>query len=299
MSSSATNDFIQSFHMESANSRGVIVRLEQSWQQVRAHGAHGEGVESVLGQCLIAAALFAGDVKLAASLSVQLRSSTALRTVHAECSETGRVRGIARLGGEGEVPRRVSEFGTDALLAITMEWRERNVRRQGLVPLEGETLAQAFEAYFAQSEQLPTRMHLIATPDRCVGMLVQQVAEVGGVQRGTAGADFERVTALFDTLKDSELLELPPETVLHRLFHEETVRLHPRQALSFGCRCSRERVAQVLLALGRVEIEQTLAERGEVEVHCEFCDQRYVFDAVDVGQIFAEQPGHAAPESRQ
>jgi molecular chaperone Hsp33 len=293
------SDFIQRFHLQTASTRGVIVRLDGVWQQVRSRGAYTPAVATMLGECLAATALFAGDIKMAAVVSVTLRANTALRTLFAECTPAGSLRAIARCREDGALPQSFDELGDDAVLAITLDWPERNQRQQGMVPLDGAGFADAFAQYFERSEQLPTRLLLVADNERCAGMLVQQVAARGGDAPGADDDGFERVSALFGTLRGDELATLAPEEILRRLFHEEEVLLQPRVRAAFGCRCSRERVAAVLLALGADEAAQTLAEHGTVEVHCEFCNQRYEFDAVDITRLFHVAPPLDAPPSTQ
>lgn len=293
-----SDDFIQRFHLPSASTRGVIVRLDAVWQQVRARGPYPDAVATMLGECLAATALFAGDIKMAVVVSVQLRANTGLRTLYAECTPEGRLRAIARWRDEGPLPTTFAQLGDDAVLAITLDWPERNQRQQGMVPLEGASFADAFAQYFARSEQLPTELLLYADARHCVGMLVQEVAAEGG-QRAGADEGFARVRALFATLRADELATLSPETILRRLFHEEEVRVQPVVPAAFGCRCSRDRVAAVLLALGAEEAAQTLQERGAVEVHCDFCNQRYEFDAIDIARLFHQSPTLDAPPGTQ
>jgi molecular chaperone Hsp33 len=187
-----------------------------------------------------------------------------------------------------------------------------------MVPVEGGDLAGAFEHYFERSEQLPTRIVLAEANGRCGGLMLQKVAREGGAGSvdahgaadahgrasaagaGCAGAADEdgwnRVGHLLATMSERELLELPPEVLLLRLFHEEDVRLQPAQPLAFACTCSRERVEAMLHSLGRHENEETLREQGSVEVHCEFCNRRYVFDADDIGTQFGPND-EAAPSA--
>jgi molecular chaperone Hsp33 len=272
--------------MADSGVRGVIARLGPAWRTIAAHSAQAPGVLGWLGQCQTAAALFAGDIKLSGNVSVQLRAPRSLGTLFAECTSAGSVRAIARCEPGTQAPQTVSDLGRDAVLAITIE-RDAGQRYQGLVPLEGATLEQAFEGYFERSEQLPTALRLAASDTVCAGMLLQQVAAQGGHARRDVSADFERLAMLFRTLKDDELLTLPPETILRRLFVEDDVLLLPARRLAFGCSCSRERVARVLGSLGPAEVEAALDDAGQTTVRCEFCGREYRFDRADVRALFA------------
>ena len=314
-------DVLHTFQLGRAGVRGAFVRLARSWQDLRSNGDYEGALAELLGQAVAASALFTSGIKFDGRLSVQLQGSGSLRLLFAECTHDGFVRGIARC--DEAVPGTRVRLEPDAHLAITIENSITDTRYQGMVPLEGNDLASAFEHYFERSEQLPTRIVLAESGGRCGGLLLQKVAREGGAGltdahggasaagagcagaadahggasaagAGCAGAADEdgwnRVGHLLATMSERELLELPPEVLLLRLFHEEEVRLQPAQPLAFACTCSRERVETMLRSLGRAESDETLAEQGSVEVHCEFCNRRYVFDDKDIADVFAGEP---------
>jgi molecular chaperone Hsp33 len=277
------NDLLHRFQLERAGVRGAFVRLEQGWRDLRSNGEYPGPLGGLLGQAVAASALFTSSIKFDGRLSVQLQGNGALRLLFAECTHDGCVRGIARW--HGAPPTAPIRFEPESRLAITIENRITDTRYQGMVPLEGDDLAQAFEAYFERSEQLPTRIVLAEGGGRCGGLMLQQVAREGG--QGAADDDgWNRVGHLLATMTPRELLELPPDVLLLRLFHEEDVRLQAAQPLVFACTCSRERVEAMLRSLGREEADATLAEQGTIEVHCEFCNRRYVFDDNEVDELF-------------
>lgn len=292
-------DWLRRFHIETAGVRGVVVRLDATWREIASHAAYPQAVSALLGEAVAASALFAGNIKMTGSTSLQLKSQGAVPLAYAECGTDGQVRGLARWEGEIAGPIRPGALGAGALLAITIEQADSNQRYQGLVPLAGDTFADAFEHYFEQSEQLPTAIRLTVGPSRCAGMLLQQVASEGGHSMRDVTPEFERVAAMFRTLTDEELATLPPETLLRRLFPEDDVRLHGETALRFGCRCSQQRVAGMLRSLGRDEAFASFTPEGVVEVHCQFCNRRYAFDAAELEAVFAEGfavPGPATPQ---
>ena len=190
--------------------------------------------------------------------------------------------------------------------AITLDPKDRlpgQAPYQGVVPLHGDRreplqqVQQVLEHYMLQSEQLDTRLVLAADGEMAAGLLIQRMpVEGSGNLSGAAGErnedaiglheDFNRIAMLAATLTREELLTLPTQTILHRLFWEEKVRVFEPAAPRFACTCSRERVRNMLRGLGREESESLIAERGNVEVGCEFCGLQYRFDAVDVGQMF-------------
>jgi molecular chaperone Hsp33 len=280
-----TDGVLSRFLLERSGLRGVHVRLDAAWQAIRARAEYPEPVAALLGEACAAAAMFTGHVKVDGRLSIQLRGSGALRTLFAECTSQGRLRGLARFEEPLPEPLDPRHFGADSMLAITIEntlgVQREPQRYQGLVALDARSLAEAFEGYFGQSEQLPTRILLAADGARACGLILQQLP--GASDEPDA---WPRAQALFDTLGRDELLALPAETLLYRLFHEEGVRLLQQDALAFGCSCTRARVGGMLLSLGRQEAFDSLQD-GRVEVICEFCGQHYHFDPVDLEQLFA------------
>jgi molecular chaperone Hsp33 len=285
--SAAPDDFLHRFQLERAGVRGALVRLEQCWQRIRANGDYPEPLADLLGQAVAASALFTSTIKFDGRLSIHLRDSGPLRLLFADCTHDGRLRGIVRW--EGAPPAADIRLDPAARLAITIENSTTDARYQGLVPVEGTGLGQAFEGYFDRSEQLPTRIVLATGNGRCGGIMLQQVADHGGSMAGDPDG-WNRAGHLIATLGSAELLGLPPDEVLLRLFHEEGVRLQPAQPLAFECSCSRSRVAGMLRSLGREESDSVLAEQGSVDVTCEFCNRRYVFDEADIAEVFADAP---------
>jgi molecular chaperone Hsp33 len=280
-------DLLHRFLLERSGVRGVLVQLSDSWQAIAARDDYPPALLDLLGQTTAAAALLAGHVKIDGRLGIQLRGSGALRTLCADCDSRGQLRGLALWQGPLPDPLAPREFGRDAMLAITIEQAQTGPREptryQGLVALDADSLGQAFEHYFDRSEQLPTRLLLAADRGRAAGLLLQVLP---GQTHDDDG--WPRAQALFDTLGAAELLDTEPQTLLRRLFHEEDLRLLWTRALHFGCSCSRQRVGEMLLALGREEADAALASGGEAaEITCEFCNQRYRFDAVDIEQLFA------------
>jgi molecular chaperone Hsp33 len=290
-----SNDFLHRFQLDQAGVRGAIVRLDETWHQVCANASYGAPLADLLGRTVAASALFTGSIKFEGRLSIHLRDSGNLKLLFADCTHDGSLRGIARW--DGEPPREPVHLDPQARLAITIENASTDTRYQGLVLAEGTDLAAAFEGYFERSEQLPTRIVLAEGDGRCGGIMLQRIAGSGGIEPGDADG-WNRAGILLATLTPAELLQLPPEEVLLRLFHEEGVRLQPAQALRFQCTCSRERVEDMLRSLGRAESDATLAEQGSVEVTCEFCNRRYVLDEADVAAVFASVPATEPPPTR-
>ena len=295
---SDTYDSQTRFLLPKAGVRGVCVHLEGTWRDILAHADYPEAARNLLGQSCAAAALFTGHAKVNGRLSLQLRSPRALRTLFAECTAQGTLRGIARVAEGQTPPDDLRELGEDALLAITIENPGLDPREpqryQSLVSLRAATLSEAFENYFHQSEQLPTRLLLAADGTTAAGLMLQKLPGDEGDSDG-----WNRAGALFETLQSGELLALPVGELLHRLFHEEEWSVLAERSLGFACSCSQQRVAAMLQSLGSEEAHAALAG-GQAEVRCEFCGKRYIFSTEEIDELFALPPvGMQAPERLQ
>lgn len=282
----AAPDQLGRFLLPDAGVRGVHVRLDEAWREIRGGAEYPPAVAELLGESAAAAALFTGHAKVDGRLSVQLRGEGPLRTLFAECTAAGTLRGIAQLD-QGEVSRNLQEAAPGGVLAITIENPGKGgrepIRYQGLVALSAETLAGAFEGYFRQSEQLPTRLLLAADEGQAAGLMLQKLPGDGGDADG-----WDRASLLFDTLEPAELLAEPADVLIHRLFHQDAPQWLGRRPLRFACSCSRERVAAMLVSLGREEVDAAVeAGAGTAEVRCEFCGQAYRFDQAEAGALFA------------
>ena len=296
-----THDTQLRFLLPTAGVRGVAVHLDASWQAIAGRAAYPANVAALLGEAAAAAALFTGHTKVAGRLSVQLRSNGPISTLFAECTAAGTLRGIVRLRDDNaDTTLTIGDLralGSDTVLAITIEnpalGNAEPMRYQGLVALESARLDAAFETYFQQSEQLPSRLLLACDGQRAAGLLLQKLPGEDGDEDG-----FRRISALFDTLGRDELLALPPAETVHRLFHEEAPQLLRETPLTFACSCSRERVEAMLVSLGRSEADAAVVSGdGQAKVQCEFCGQAYFFDAGQISHLFvlSDSAHSAAP----
>ncbi|TLX61294.1 Hsp33 family molecular chaperone HslO [Stutzerimonas nosocomialis] len=282
------SDHTQRFLFDDSDVRGEIASLGESYQHVLAKHPYPEPVAQLLGELLAAAALLVGTLKFDGLLVLQARSSGPIPLLMVECSSERDVRGIARYEADQiAVGATLSELMPEGVLAITVD-PARGQRYQGIVALEGVSLAACLSDYFATSEQLPTRFWLNADGRRACGMLLQQLPADRIKDAEARQANWQHLTTLADTLTAEELLGLDNQTLLHRLYHEEQVRLFEPRPLQFHCSCSRERSANALVSLGQADAEALVLEQGgSVTIDCQFCNQRYVFDAADIAQLFA------------
>lgn len=272
-------DSLHRFVFEGPGVRGELVHLDAAWRAVLERHPYPPSVQRPLGEALAAVLLLTATLKFEGSMILQVQGDGPLRTLVAQATHERTVRGLARWHGEVDPGPLASQVGNGRLV-LTIDPRGGE-RYQGVVPLEGDSVGDAIEAYFGASEQLPTRFWLAVDGERAAGLMLQRIP-------GPATDDdgWNRTTLLADTVGEDELLRLAPEDLLHRLFHEEDLRLFEPEPVAFRCGCSRARIADTLRALGREEIDAIITEQGAVEVTCEFCNRDYRFDAVDAGELF-------------
>ena len=293
------SDFSQRFLFDDSDIRGELVGLSDSYHHVLAKHSYPQPVAQLLGELLAAASLLIGTLKFEGLLILQARSSGAVPLLMVECSSAGELRGIARYHAEQVgAAAALGELMPDGVLAITVD-PESGQRYQGIVDLQGATLADCLTNYFETSEQLPTRFWLCADGQRARGLLLQQLPADRLKEPEEREASWQHAIALADTLKSEELLGLDNQTLLHRLYHQEPLRLFDPRALQFRCSCSRERSARALISLGQADAEALVQEHGgTVEIDCEFCNERYLFDAADVLQLFIDGSTEAPSDTR-
>jgi molecular chaperone Hsp33 len=319
------------FLFEGLPVRGMLVRLTDGWQELLARRRSstdddGESrefapeVRSLVGELAAAGVLMQSNIKFKGALLLQLHGDGPVKLAVAEVQPELSFRATATVVGAvppgATLEALVNQHGRGRC-AITLDPRERLPGQQpyqGVVPLHGDRreplqqVQQVLEHYMLQSEQLDTRLVLAADDQVAAGLLIQRLPVQGqGNLEGQAESSrnedeigvneaYNRIAMLVATLTREELLTLEPERILHRLFWEETLRVFAPDPLAqprFACSCSRERVRGMLQGLGRDESESLIAERGVVEVGCEFCGLKYRFDAVDVGAMFT--PGRETP----
>ncbi|GAA0793088.1 Hsp33 family molecular chaperone HslO [Marinobacterium sediminicola] len=285
-------DQIQRILFDQIDVRGVVAGLENSYQEVLSRHDYPLVLQRLLGEMLAAVSMLSSTLKFEGRLLLQAQGEGAVRLLMAECNHHQDLRAIARYEGEVADDLAFNELLVKGRIALTIE-PEKGQRYQGVVPLEHSTLAQCLQAYFEQSEQLGTSIHLAADGQRAAGLMLQVLPA-----EGTGDEDWSRVSMLASTLKDDELLQLDNEELLFRLFHEETCRLYEPQSLRFQCDCSRERSAEALKFMTEDELLDILAEQnGSIDVGCQFCNQQYHFDETDIRALFSE-PGYLDQDGR-
>jgi molecular chaperone Hsp33 len=289
-------DQVQRFLFDHTAVRGELVQLHQSYQDVLQRHDYPAAIEQLLGQMLAAAALLTATVKLDGTLTLEARGQGEVSLLMAECN-TGKqggdqLRAIARYKGE-PLGQNLQELLNGGQLVITLD-PYQGQRYQGIVALDQPSLAACLEGYFTSSEQLPTRIWLDADRLAAGGLLLQQLPDDSHNKDKDA---WNRISQLSSTITSEELLHLDQHQLLHRLFHEETLRVFPPHQLSFGCTCSRERIADALASLGESELQQVLEEQGTISTQCHFCNTHYSFSAQDLTEMINSNKDPDRPSS--
>lgn len=317
-------DELHKFLFEGLPVRGMIVRLDAAWVEMLARRRDSEStgpwpapVAELLGQMAAAGALMQSNIKFNGALIMQIYGDGPVKVAVAEVQHDLSLRATAKVIGDVPADARLTDMvnaGGGGRCAITLDPKERQPGQQpyqGVVPLRGphgenlEQLSDVLEHYMRQSEQLETRIVLAADEKVAAGLLIQRLplegeanlaAQTSEEQQAELLEHFNRIATLAGSLTRDELLSLDVDTILRRLFWEEKVLRFEAQTPRFACTCSRERVAGMIRSLGREEADSILAERGAIDVGCDFCGQHYRFDAVDAAQIFTS-PGDQPPVS--
>jgi molecular chaperone Hsp33 len=309
---------LRRFVLEHHPVRGFCTRLDEPWSELLRLRSYPPPVQMLLGEALTASVLLAATLKFRGTLSLQLEGQGPLRLLLAQCTHDFRVRAVAELREAIQLPAvqpqaappavadaivETAAFGAlvgSGRLAVTVEAQERAARYQGIVALEGGSLAACLENYFASSEQLPTRIALSASATHAAGVLLQKMpgaAAQGEAQAARSQQAWEQIERQLSALPIPMLQSAEAEPLLHQLCGGHDVRLFSPTEVRFECRCSRERVTGLLRSLGSEELRSILAEEGAVTVTCEFCSRPYRFDAVDVERLLAGGTAPDAPAS--
>jgi len=302
MTTDTSKDILQKFIFDNAAVRGELIEISNAWREIQARHDYPKAVKSLLGEMVAAAALLSANLKFNGAIVMQIHGDGPVRLLVVECDASLRLRATAKLAPGVEVAddatlTQLLNAGGKGRFVITLDPQDKVPGQQpyqGVVPLDGEDIATVIENYMLRSEQMDTKLWLAADDQVARGLLLQKLPRNSAVEGQVAQASEEedletwtRATMLGATLKREELLTTDVETLLKRLFWEETIRVFDPLQPEFHCSCSREKVGNMLKMLGREEVESALADLGELGINCDFCGKHYGFDAVDCAQLFA------------
>ena len=278
-----SNDQLHRFVFDNTPIRGNTVRLQDTYKTALQHVDYPPRLKNALGELMAAAALLAATLKLEnGALILQIQGQGPLNLLVVECSASLEMRATAKW--QGKIDKQTfNELIGNGHFVITLDPKDGGQTYQGIVPIEGDSISEILQNYMERSEQIETRIWLACDEQSAAGMLLQKLPDLP--EQDTDA--WARTGFLAETITVEELIKLPAETLLTRLFHEEDVRLFDPRNICFRCSCSRKNVSNMLKMLGAAEVDSIIEERGEIEVNCDFCNAAYVFDKVDAEQLFA------------
>ena len=302
-------DQLKKYLTEDRSVRIQAVRLEATWKAVQANHDYPPAITHLLGELVAASTLLAANIKFDGSLVLQIQGDGPIALLVVECRNDLSLRATVKMReghdvpSDGNMQSLLNPGGNGRFIVVLDPQRKLPGQQayQGIVPLQGDTVAEALQHYMKASEQLDTRLWLAADADHATGMLIQRLPYHGGsdapaLTEQNAAETWDRACALAGTIKHDELLATDIDTLIHRLFWEETLVAFDPLAVRWHCPCTRERVASMLRTLGQEEINSILAERGQVDVACDFCGKPYKFDSVDCATLFSSGTAPSADE---
>jgi len=277
------SNYVQRFLLENLDIRGAVVHLDSVWQQMLSGRNYPQPVTQLLGEMSAVTLLLGENLKQAGRLTIQLNGSGPVSMLVIDCNDTLHIRGMAKYAQNIEA-QPVSDLLGHGQLLLTLDMPSMRESYQSIVPLDGNNIAELFEHYFKQSEQLPSRLFLITTDTTIFGLLLQKLPAAD--QQDPDG--WARAKALAATVNDQMLFDLTAEELLIRLFYEETIRIFDAQTVHYGCQENPARIYAMLRTLGREEVYSILKEFGEVVVNDDICNREYRLDALAVDAVFRE-----------
>ena len=293
-------DTLQKFMIDQSLVRGELVEITDTWQQIQSRRQYPRAVKTMLGEMLSAAALLSANLKFNGAIILQIHGDGPVQLLVVECDADLKLRAMAKLREDATVEddatlQQLVNLHGEGRFAITLDPNDKMPGQQayqGIVALDGDSVATVIENYMLRSEQLDTRLWLAADDTVSRGLLLQKLPAEGGTDVPVADDNdtWDRIVMLASTLSQNELLSTDIMTLLQRLYWEESIRVFEPRHPVFQCSCSRERVGNMLKMLGQEEIDSALEELGQLAVDCEFCGQHYGFDKVDCTQLFATDP---------
>ncbi len=302
MTIDTTKDTLQKFIFDNAAVKGEFVEISDTWREIQARHNYPPPVKTVLGEMVAAAALLSANLKFNGAIIMQIHGDGPVRLLVVECDSDLRLRATAKLSenavvaDDADLTTLLNQHGKGRFV-ITLDPIDKMPGQQpyqGIVPLDGDDMATVIENYMLRSEQLDTRLWLGANDSVSRGLLLQKLPRHSGkddqVKQASEADDLEtwnRAVMLASTLKQEELLSTDIQTLMNRLFWEETVRVFEPAHPQFHCSCTREKVGNMLKMLGQAEVDDALSDLGKLGINCDFCGKHYEFDKVDCAQLFA------------
>ncbi|EKO3861199.1 Hsp33 family molecular chaperone HslO [Vibrio harveyi] len=280
------NNVLNRYLFEDLSVRGELVQLDEAYQRIISSKEYPAALQKLLGELLVSTTLLTATLKFEGSITIQLQGDGPVSLAVINGDHDQKIRGVARWEGDIAEDASLHDMMGKGYLVITIE-PKKGERYQGVVGLEGETLADVIEGYFANSEQLKTRLWIRTGEHEgkkhAAGMMIQVMPDGTGTPE-----DFEHLEQLTATVKNEELFTLPANELLYRLYNQDSVRLYEPQPVEFHCGCSRERSGAAIITVDKAEIYDILAEEGSISLHCDYCGTSYTFDEPEITELYTQ-----------
>lgn len=276
------SDNLQRFIFEHANIRGEIVHIEKTFQTIMNQRDYPPMVKNLLGEAIVSCLLLASSIKFEGNLTLQFQGDDRLPLLLVQCDHELNIRAFAKYTQNLEIIDYATAF-LQGQMVLTISQHNQTQVYQSMVPIQATSMSENLMAYFAQSEQIATRVWLAVNDDMAAGMLLQLMPGQDTVQREQF---WEYAVQLGQTVSEHELLALDNETLLYRLYNETEIRIFESRSTRFQCRCNQEKMKQVITILGEREAKDLIKEQGAIAINCDFCNQKYTFDPIDVTMLF-------------
>lgn len=281
-------DYLSRFLFDKNAVRGELVNVTETYQSMLENHHYPEPVQRLLGDLLVATSLLTATLKFEGDITVQLQGDGPVRLMVINGNNNQQMRGVARIDDDVKAGSSLQEMIGNGFMVITIT-PEKGERYQGIVALDGESIAACIDSYFKQSEQLPTRVFIRSGfhngKPAAAGMLLQVLPASEQHSAEHTAEHFNLLTQLTHTIKAEELFSLDTKEILHRLYHEEDVTLYDPQSVEFRCTCSRERCEDTLVTLSKEDVTHLLQEQGNIDMECEYCGTHYIFTESDINNI--------------
>ena len=278
-------DSLQRFIFDQASIRGEIAHLNSTFTTIINQRPYPAMVRTLLGEALISCLLLAGSIKFEGELSLQFQGDKRLPLLLVQSDNQLRMRAFAKYQDSLEITDYADAF-LHGQMVLTINQYNQTQSYQSVVPIQSTSMSENLMHYFAQSEQVASRVWLAVGENSAAGMLLQLMPGQDTLQREQF---WEYAVVLGQTVSEQELLTLDNQTLLHRLYHESQLRLFDGRSVCFQCRCTAEKMQQVLTVLGEKDTKQLVAEKGQIDVTCDFCNSHYAFDAIDIAMLFLKK----------
>ncbi|MCL9683764.1 Hsp33 family molecular chaperone HslO [Legionella maioricensis] len=276
------SDTLQRFIFEHANIRGEIVHIEKTYQTIMSQHDYPPMVKNLLGEAIVSCLLLASSIKFEGNLNLQFQGDERLSLLLVQCDHELNIRAFAKYAEHLEVIDYATAF-LQGQMVLTISPHNQTQIYQSMVPIQSTSMSENLMTYFAQSEQIATRVWLAVNEEMAAGMLLQLMPGQDTIQREQF---WEYAVQLGETVSEQELLTLDNQTLLYRLYNETEVRIFESRSTRFRCRCNPEKMNQVVTVLGEKEAKELLKEQGVITVKCDFCNQKYTLDPIDVTMLF-------------